>query len=463
MKPRTVISLARDDQPVMRVWGTHNVLVYDVNFWLGVKATSAPCENIFETRKNVCPAIHVYQSYGVTIAKGTVFGRIDIVRAMQSRIDGMRVTATSDFDSSNGAIRVQLSGHGPRLLRSNIVISNNEVYGVHTPIVLYNGAVGVTVTNNYVHDFVFTGIRCGADVSYQGDCMLSRISRNLVVNRRSNSNGDYDSAGIYWCTHWFNPGNSADCNYVIGGDHCYYLDYAATGITINGGACINTRDGVKVNNGKRNTVTGLVMKNVDKGAAGWCTCLTVDVDNCNTATGRYWEAMRKTYYNNPAYNKNYPWLQQICQQKSINGKPCNPRGSLPAATTGACSGIATDNYLDLLSVGTSKAPALQFFYCENVTVMGQFNTHRHINWTAPIANLQFVNYQANNLAVAKTSPIYKLRPGFKSCDRRQVGPQVVPRTLYLSNFNVPEPKHFKLVVRMQTLQIHDADLRKATS
>ena len=46
-------------------------------------------------------------------------------------------------------------------------------------------------------------------------------------------------------------GNIAKCNYVFNGDHCMYLDNLSSGIAITGGACINTADGMKVNNGQR--------------------------------------------------------------------------------------------------------------------------------------------------------------------------------------------------------------------
>ena len=46
-------------------------------------------------------------------------------------------------------------------------------------------------------------------------------------------------------------GNIAKCNYVLNGDHCMYLDNLSSGIAITGGACINTADGMKVNNGQR--------------------------------------------------------------------------------------------------------------------------------------------------------------------------------------------------------------------
>ncbi|CAI5522744.1 unnamed protein product [Closterium sp. Naga37s-1] len=364
------ISYFGADQPVLRIWNTSNVLVLGVSFSLGVRTSSPQCVGVPENGVGVnCPTIHVYRSYGIQIAKGTVFGRIDLFRSMSSRVDSMRVTGVPVFNKSPGVIRVAMSGHGPTLEKSYIAVTNNEVYGVDTPIVLYQGAIGVIVRNNYVHDFIFAGIRCGADVHYAADCVLATISYNIVVAAGTNRSGDQDAAGIYFCTHLFSPANLAECNcvsdgvatnattwpglchtrlcgppaavdstpfnlaanlaecnyvfngdhcyyldyvllglltcfpcmlpschclsrcsepggvqlrvqrrpsvlltcspcmlpsptacpdaanlaecnYVFNGDHCYYLDYVTSGVTVNGGACVGTYDGIKVNNGK---------------------------------------------------------------------------------------------------------------------------------------------------------------------------------------------------------------------
>jgi len=49
------------------------------------------------------------------------------------------------------------NGVGAVLVPSNNVISNCEVYGGWELISLYRGATGVTVTNNYLHDFTVCG------------------------------------------------------------------------------------------------------------------------------------------------------------------------------------------------------------------------------------------------------------------------------------------------------------------
>ena len=46
-------------------------------------------------------------------------------------------------------------------------------------------------------------------------------------------------------------GNVFRCNYVVGPEHCYYLDYCTSGVTVEGGACIGVHNGVKLNTGKK--------------------------------------------------------------------------------------------------------------------------------------------------------------------------------------------------------------------
>ncbi|CAI5963290.1 unnamed protein product [Closterium sp. NIES-65] len=264
--------------------------------------------------------------------QGNIFGRVDVLRSMDMCLDSLSVTGVASFIRSPGMIRVALCGYGPGLLKSNIVISNNEVYGegavgtaitnnnihgyifsspcsfllfplIHSLLFpcLQGRAVGVTVRNNYVHHFIFAGIKCGADVHYSFACMLSRINSNLVVSSGRNLNGDHDSAGIYFYTHWFSPGNSALCNYVFNGDHCYYLDHCTSGVLVRGGACVNTYDGMKVNNGKRNVIKNVVMKGTRR-SLGWTSCFTVTVNNCLKDPGNYSEAMRVKYYNSARIN-----------------------------------------------------------------------------------------------------------------------------------------------------------------
>jgi len=97
---------------------------------------------------------------------------------------------------------------GADLVPSNNVISNCEVYGGFELITLYRGATGVTVTNNYLHDYMFVGIRCGADFGYQFDCYMNNFTNNLITNPwwYSSSVTDVNNAGILHVHTLFNPG-----------------------------------------------------------------------------------------------------------------------------------------------------------------------------------------------------------------------------------------------------------------
>ncbi|CAI5964960.1 unnamed protein product, partial [Closterium sp. NIES-64] len=383
------VSLMGDKEPVIRVWNTSNVVILKLDFWLGVTARSGECELLLDTdigRDNTCPTIHIWRSHNIQVAKGSFWGRIDVFRAMSTRIDSMKGTGLTLFAKSPGVIRVAFSGYGPALLKAWVSLTNNELYGVDQPIVLQNGAVGVIARNNYIHDFLFAGIRCGADVYNQGDCMLTTLSNNLIVASGRNMSGDHDAAGIYYCTHFFNPGNIAECNYIFNGDHCYYLDYATSGVIIRGGACINTYDGMKVNNGHWNVIEDVILKGTI-GMPGWCQCYTPTINNCARKPGTYWEEMRINYYNSPVINQKWPWFKSICQARTVNGMKCNTdeRGTLTGAQTGHCSGLPTHNTVNLVAVNTTDYE-MGYRYCERLpTVLtGKFNTHS-IN--APVSTL----------------------------------------------------------------------------
>ncbi|GJP72359.1 hypothetical protein CLOP_g3101 [Closterium sp. NIES-67] len=454
------VTLMGDKEPVIRVWNTSNVIILKLDFWMGVSARSGECELLLDTdigRDNTCPTIHIWRSHNIQVAKGNVWGRIDVFRAMAARIDSMKVTGLTLFAKSPGVIRVAFSGYGPALLKSWVSLTNNEVYGVDQPIVLQNGAVGVIARNNYIHDFLFAGIRCGADVYNQGDCMLTTISNNLIVASGRNMSGDHDAAGIYYCTHFYNPGNIAECNYIFNGDHCYYLDYATSGVIIRGGACVNTYDGMKVNNGHWNVIEDVILKGT-VGIPGWCQCYTPTVNNCAKKPGTYWEEMRIKYYNSPIINRKWPWFKQICQAKTVNGMKCNTdaRGTLTGAQTGHCSGLPTHNTVNLIAVNTTDYE-MGYRYCERLpTVLsGKFNDHSIMRIQRP-RRAAFINYRQNDLGIAsKNSVIYTKFPKFKSCPRSDVGPKRVPDAFYFNSYNRPMPWGFMAVIRMGKLHIHD--------
>ena len=42
------------------------------------------------------------------------------------------------------------------------------------------------------------------------------------------------------------------------------------------------------------------------------------------------------------------------------GKSCNPSGAPSASVTGKCSGLATDNYIDIVMANTTDAPGTRY-------------------------------------------------------------------------------------------------------
>ncbi|CAI5481171.1 unnamed protein product [Closterium sp. Yama58-4] len=115
---------------------------------------------------------------------------------------------------------------------------------------MYAGTVGTIIANNFITDFQFGAVQCGQGDGNVADCMLNTIQDNLITAESTIypvPNGD--GSGIYYDLHWYNPGNLDTCNYIIGGTHCYYLDFVTSGLTIDGAVCIRNHDGVKINTG----------------------------------------------------------------------------------------------------------------------------------------------------------------------------------------------------------------------
>ncbi|CAI5490752.1 unnamed protein product [Closterium sp. Naga37s-1] len=304
---RHSISLSRSDEPVLRVHNASNVLFIGIGLRSAVRNSSPFCEMLPEYGslmgyEIICPALHIYRSFGIQFTQASVVGRIDVFRSGYTKLDSLFVTAPGTYERSPGVIRMGMCGLGMTLVSSKNVITNNDVFGAWELINLYRGSIGVKVHNNFLHDYLFAGFRCGADVHYSWDCMLTSVKNNFVFTPQSKGRLTFDSAGIYFCTHWFNPGSTVSCNYVIGGDHCYYLDYCTSGVDITGGVCAQLWDGVKLNNGKRNKIRSLLMVGLGQ-SPGYITCLTVTINHCGKDPGTYWERMRKRYYNSPEINK----------------------------------------------------------------------------------------------------------------------------------------------------------------
>eukprot|EP00475_Leptophrys_vorax_P022039 TRINITY_DN29992_c0_g2_i4.p2 TRINITY_DN29992_c0_g2~~TRINITY_DN29992_c0_g2_i4.p2 ORF type:complete len:186 (+),score=15.68 TRINITY_DN29992_c0_g2_i4:1045-1602(+) len=155
----------------------------------------------------------------------------------------------------------------------------------------------------------------------------------------------------------------------------------------------------------------------------------------------------------------WPYLGDVCTERSINGFPCNNASTPSAALTGNCSGFPTKNKLDLVYVEVSKP---MIFMCAGYPTANNLNTHKFID-IKDIGAAKFLDYNGNNLGVAKGSSIYGQRPNFQSCPRQRAGPHFVPDTSYYKFFNIAAPKGFDLVASNKGNQIIDFDIMRAAS
>ena len=120
---------------------------------------------------------------------------------MAASIDNNVVAGLLPFPRSPGAIRIMTCGNGPQMLRASLDVSNNYVFGPSNGIVLHQGAIGVSVYNNFVVSSGWAGIQCGDRITDQFDCMLSKVYRNYVIVKNPLSGN-----GVYFNTKLFNPG-----------------------------------------------------------------------------------------------------------------------------------------------------------------------------------------------------------------------------------------------------------------
>lgn len=343
-------------------------------------------------------------------------------------------------------------------------------------------AVGVTIAFNHFENNFFTAIECGKNVHDIGDCMLSTIVYNYI-----HVTPDYvtlpDYGGIYFDTHWTNPGNYLSCNYVVNGVHCIYLDWVSSGVIVDGGVCYNTTAGVKLNTGKNNLVSSFLVVE-PRYQAGWISCQNYDLNNCLIDPGTFWEAKRVKVYNSlefqqvgsfflqwpsPVQNadrdcvahvpvsrstvdtfhlvwpcaQRYPYLNNFCEKTAINNIPCNGPSDPAPNVTGACSGIPTENNLRILVVDPRRYEKSIPNYHPNCAGLGnvpRLNTISSNVYSA--AEVEFIDKGNLDFGVLPTSRVFRDEPGFVSCPRLAVGVQRVNPQAYAVNFNSQKSDFF---------------------
>ena len=147
-----------------------------------------------------------------------------------------------------------------------------------------------------------------------------------------------------------------------------------------------------------------------------------------------------------------PWFSTLCTATTANGYPCNPPGGYNANDSANCSGIATDNFMDVVlvsPVATNTPPS--YLFCDPSVY--RMNNLSYISKDTLF--FQFLDATNNNLGVKPTSPVYSLQPDFRSCDRQSVGPTKQTFEQYIGRFNIPKPSSFAKVMNLDSSQIQD--------
>eukprot|EP00850_Spirogloea_muscicola_P020812 SM000227S07458 [mRNA] locus=s227:138613:142083:- [translate_table: standard] len=417
--PGFTIAAALDDFPALIVTGASHLSISGVGFHVPVGSRSkGPCNPVYyrQTRQLLCPAVYVNLSNSVSLESSHIYGRVEITFAEDVKLDAL-VSTTTPTDFAN--IRITESGDAPALIQSRIVVSNCDVSGGIIGVMLCAGAVGVTVVHNSFHNFGWAGVQVGQGIHNTGDASLNNVSWNYVARPIQTHTVD-DSGGIYMDLHWINPGNYLSCNYIVGGEHCLYLDYAPVGVTVDGLVCLDTFNGVKQNQGKSNNITGVTV--VRSGVAAWIGCLLFDINNCDNDPGSFWEMRRRTMFNSPEINQRFPHMKPICTELSIDGEPCNPSGSVSAAVSARCSGLPTHNYMEVAVVESTTDKLPEYQSCDDVTNVAELNSMRSVA-VATVEDALFSDANNGDYGLTPDSPIYATFPGHRSCPRALVGPQ----------------------------------------
>ena len=156
----------------------------------------------------------------------------------------------------------------------------------------------------------------------------------------------------------------------------------------------------------------------------------------------------------PSATQAAPFLADITTATTANGNyPCNDVGGANASATGGCSGLPTENTIDVLLVNASKKNVPpQYAYCDGYNV-SRLNNFFSMNRTQDY--YQFIDFDNNNLGVRSSSPLYATKPDFRSCDRELVGPKSSNWTQFKSRFNIPIPAGFNIVLKVSYVQIYD--------
>ena len=203
-----------------------------------------------------------------------------------------------------------------------------------------------------------------------------------------------------------------------------------------------------------NVVSSLVIHpRFTRNGLGWISNQNYFQNNCLNDPGSAWAKALSTFMTSPGWNDIAPWLRDFCNQTEItfNGvtTPCNPLkgsnlidqrtglvdpGPYPATNvSGACSGYATGNSVNVIVVNASKAN-FNFFdngaYIDASNVTQNYSTSHTFKMNAQSAtyyddsSLKLNDYAGGDWGIDDlSSPVYSDTDNFVSCPLRSVGIQ----------------------------------------
>eukprot|EP00850_Spirogloea_muscicola_P009805 SM000056S17923 [mRNA] locus=s56:82987:85847:+ [translate_table: standard] len=432
--PARTISSADPTVTVLALRGS-NILVTNVNVVLHVTPRSPTCPAstvVVQTNGAVhCPAILIRGGFGIQVTQGYVYGRIDFWDAYQATVDSMVLRAPA----SDANVRIGAGcGNSNGLDLSGIAVTNNDIAGGTWGVLLGGSSVGATVANNHCHGLGWTCVQVGMGITQVGDAQRHYIAKNYIVVKPGDK-GPTDAGGIYMAVHWYNPSNRLHCNWVVGGEHCLYIDYASSGGIVDGLVCVDTNTGVKQNNGKHNTVKG-VLSIRSPGLPAWISCQNYFLNNCLAiGPGRQWYRQGIQKFKSPTILRENPWFATMCSEKSVNGVACNRHGSpISAHITGNCSGLPTGNIYQQAIVAPKAVKMPTYLGCQGLEQVEGLNRMDYKVYQSDRKG--FIDAAAGDYGLLPSSPIYKDFPDFTSCPRSEVGPQRVDPESYYAAFNV---------------------------
>eukprot|EP00475_Leptophrys_vorax_P039939 TRINITY_DN7321_c0_g2_i3.p1 TRINITY_DN7321_c0_g2~~TRINITY_DN7321_c0_g2_i3.p1 ORF type:complete len:661 (+),score=13.31 TRINITY_DN7321_c0_g2_i3:256-2238(+) len=460
--PNTLTPAVRIDTVTNMQW---NGIAIGFPWIMGPSGMSA-CNVLPEfPSKWTCPVLHVYRGWAVTFSNGKVYGRTDVYRSGATEFSYMKLYVDW-YDGmlfSYSTIRFALCGDPLSLIRSLNKVTNCDIRGSWTSVMMYAGAVGIIVANNYITDFQFSGVQCGMGDGNVADCMLNTVQDNYITAVSSvypTPNGD--GSGIYYDLHWYNPGNLDSCNYIVGGTHCHYLDFTTTGLTIEGSVCVRNHDGIKINTGHANKISSYLVVS-PQWQSGIMSCQNWCDNNCNSWAGRglgyRWYTGYVGRFDTPQWRANWPHLADLCNRTDWLGVACNPDPPVEFAKnwtgycsqyltysplgkqqsanfnyTGRCSGVPGLNHVEIIVVnGTNGRWNPYYINCDALPSVGQTNNITSISFNYNLQAFKFDNITGDDFGVSNLSDlIYQKYPNFMSCSRKRVGPQRQARAMSAS-------------------------------